>query len=223
MRWIAILCILIKAINFDSSFFFRRCLPILSFVVFFGGKSKSRSRVSSQTSAAAYKGIHADGLRFASGTEDERRAALLAGFDEDDDTEEEFNPDTCSELDNSSQGGSGHNYRHISAAHGRDSVNSAESYDTTSTSHTVFRTTATTSEFSSSYRPTFNQSHSHSYKHHPHSKARQSESLMSGSVIVNALMWPIGSAHNPHRTTSTNSLQNAGSGSHLQGTANSKS
>lgn len=183
----------------------RRCLPIASFVVFFGGRSRSRSRVSSKTSQ------HKDSrVRFGSSSA-EHRAALLAGLDDDDDDEgtDDFNPETDSDLDRSSQGGSGHNYRQISHLDGRESVNSVESCDTTSTGFTVYRNTATTSEFSTSYRP-------HNSHHNPKHISRKSES-MSGSIIVNALMWPIGSAHNPHRTPSSGNLQSSSGHSHSTG------
>lgn len=195
-----------------TSFAFRcRCLPISSFVVFFGGRSRARSRVSSKTSAKDSRG-----LRFGSSSEVDHRAALLAGLDDEDDDEgtDEFNQETDSDLDRSSQGGSGHNYRQISALGGRDrdSVNSTESCDTTSTGFTVYRNTATTSEFSSSYRP----HNSHHNPKHISSSTRKSES-MSGSIIVNALMWPIGSAHNPHRTHSSGNLQSSSGQTHSTG------
>jgi len=200
------LCALLSSSSFTCATC--RCLPIASFVVFFGGRSRSRSRVSSKTSQ------HKDSFRARFGSSSaEHRAALLAGMDDDDEDEgtDGFNHETDSDMDRSSQGGSGHNYRNISALDGRDrdSVVSTESCDTTSTGFTVYRNTATTSEFSTSYRP-------HNSHHNPKHIARKSES-MSGSIIVNALMWPIGSAHNPHRNHSSGNLQSSSGHSHSTG------
>lgn len=174
----------------------RRCLPILSFVIFFGGRPRARSRVSSK--AFPHKDTN---LRYSGNDVEGNRAALLADLESDD---EDINPDGESDVDHSSQGGSGHHYRHIDALSGRESINSAESCDTTSTGFTVYRNTATTNEYSTSYRP-------HQSFHNPrgfYSNARPSESMTSGSVIVNALMWPISSTN---RNSSAGSLHQAAS------------
>ena len=116
----------------------------------------------------------------------DNRQALLAELDSD---EGDQNPDRDYDDTFSSQdGGSGHYFHKI--PHSRMSTSSAESYDTISSGHTVYRNTATTNEFSTSYRPR---------------NTRKSESCnyFTGSVIVNALMWPIGSSNNPYRSSST--------------------
>jgi hypothetical protein len=139
----------------------------------------------------------------ASGSVDdnEKSAALLSNFESDLEEEDSEVGDVSSNRDqdalSSNDGGgsrgggggggddSGHVYQHIMRA----SESSTGSYETTSSSHTAHRNTASTAEFSTSYRPYFSHE-----KHHHMGTLRPSETsgYMSGSVIVNALMWPIG-------------------------------
>lgn len=190
-----------RNVLFTSSTFYR-CLPILSFVTFFGGRNRLHTRDNSKSlyttgirSTSDEGGIR----RFPHDEEDEKRAALLADLDD-----EELNPDREYDNDNSSQGDhSGHSYHKINSA-GRESVNSVESYDTTSSGHTVRYTTAT--DFSTSYRPPFAHE-----KRGQYGRKSESTNYLSGSIIVNALMWPIAHGQRNSRTNSSQPGSNSGS------------
>jgi hypothetical protein len=158
----------------------------LSFIVFFGGRARIRSRENSNNKLGSVRSMsdadnalrrfEEDGL--SPGGDNDHRQALLSELHGED------GPDAESDTDFSSRDNSGHHYNKIPGL--RESTSSMDSYETTSSSHTVYRNTATTNEFSTSYRP---------------HNGRKSESVggFTGSVIVNALMWPIGSSNNPYR------------------------
>lgn len=183
-----------------------RALPLAAFVVFFGQRS---SRWKSRESSKILYGGSAGALRGVAGSDfdADNRRALLAELDEEDGPEgREYEHDQ--DASSTSGGSGGHHYKHLDRARGmeRESVGSMESYETTSSSHTVYRTTATTSEFSSAFYPSYSASRRGG------GGGRPSESMgyFGGSVIVNALMWPIGSSFNPHRSSSVGSVSGTG-------------
>lgn len=189
-----------------------RCLPILSFVTFFGGRNRLHTRNNSKsaftTSAVRAASDEARIRRFPDDEEDEKRAALLAGL-EDDDDDGDLHPEREYNEDNSSQGNnSGHHYNKLVS--GRESV---ESYETTSSGHTVRYTTAT--DFSTSYRP---QYFGHHDKRGYHGRKSESMNYLSGSIIVNALMWPLANG----QRNSTNSLPDSQSQSQPSSHTNSR-
>ena len=176
-----------------------RALPIVAFVTFFGGKSRLKSRSNDKT---AYSGIRnvsdSDHPRLRFDSDDEKQRSLLRQLD-DDEADGGNGNNNNSNDGNSSNGGSAHNYRKISIRENqsRDSVCSTESYETTSTRDTVYRNTATTNEFSTSYRPDSSRGH--------YGRKSESTNYLSGSVIVNALMWPIASrVHSGNNLAATN-------------------
>jgi hypothetical protein len=176
--------------------FIPRGLPILAFIVFFGGRTRVRSRDNSSSKLGRMRSMSDADNTLRRFEEDgispgaDSRQALLAEM------HGEEGPETESDTDFSSRDNSGHHFHKLPGL--RESTSSMESYETTSSSHTVYRNTATTNEFSTSYRP---------------HNGRKSESVgaFTGSVIVNALMWPIGSSNNPYRNSnhgSSGSLSN---------------
>jgi hypothetical protein len=181
-------------------------LPLSAFIIFFRQRARQHSRENSKTRYGGTVRGMSDSESPPQDAADEHRQALLAELEDD----AAYSDDR--DVDLFSAEGSGHNYRKIPA--GRESICSADSsrsYETTSSSHTVFRTNATTSEFSASY-------HSYSLRGDPrfgggNHSARPSESLggyLGGSVIVNALMTPIGSSNNPYRNGAVNSAVQSG-------------
>lgn len=159
-------------------------------MIFFGGRNRlhTRHNSKSQYHTGVRSASDEAGIRRFPDDEDEKRAALLADLDENDD----LNPGRGYDEDNSSQENSGHSYQKLKD--GRESVNSVESYDTTSSGHTVRYTTAT--DFSTSYRPHFAHE-----KRGQHGRKSESMNYLSGSIIVNALMWPI--AHGQRNSTNS--------------------
>ena len=163
-----------------------------------GGKNSSSK---SKSLYSIWRDSGSDRIRFDSAEaleEAEKRAALLGQLEDSTNNGERGTTSRDRvDIDTSSGGGeeSAQRYRDLSDA--RQSMGSADSNDTTSTSHTVFRNTETTNEFSTSYHP------QHYHGHHARPSEYGSNNYKTGSIIVNALMWPIGSGKHGARNSSS--------------------